>query len=362
MLEKYQDILAKGAKYWNLWRAKNDYERLLLQGLEIIEQDTYEIEIFGSYGDDPIGSGGDLLFVEHGLDLSNCDLKGANFSGTSFTKAIFTNSDLTNVNFSSCKINDAKFDNAILNFACFDSAKIANTTFNSSDLSHSSFKFSSISSSVNMRESRLDYCNFFQSDVDISIILWAKSFIKTIFSKRKFILKLENRAARLPAEKKVIEKMHHDLEFYDDTSTLYSTCFISYSTKDEEFANRIYTDLVLYGVKCWFAPKSMVIGDKIRPTIFDAIKDHSKLLLILSNSSINSPWVENEVEAAIEIENRANKNLLFPIKIDNEIFETNQAWANVIRRQRHIGDFCKWELHHEYYNSLRQLLSSLEIK
>ncbi len=40
----------------------------------------------------------------------------------------------------------------------------------------------------------------------------------------------------------------------------YSTCFISYSNKDKEFAERLYADLKQKGVRCWFAPHSLKIG------------------------------------------------------------------------------------------------------
>ena len=37
------------------------------------------------------------------------------------------------------------------------------------------------------------------------------------------------------------------IEFY--------SCFISYSSKDEEFAKRLHADLQSNGVRCWFAPE-----------------------------------------------------------------------------------------------------------
>jgi hypothetical protein len=32
------------------------------------------------------------------------------------------------------------------------------------------------------------------------------------------------------------------------------SCFLSYSTQDQEFAERLYVDLQSKGVRCWFAP------------------------------------------------------------------------------------------------------------
>ena len=40
------------------------------------------------------------------------------------------------------------------------------------------------------------------------------------------------------------------------------SCFISYSSKDQEFADRLHADLQNKGVRCWFAPHDMPIGAK----------------------------------------------------------------------------------------------------
>src|SRR5215831_16903890 len=41
------------------------------------------------------------------------------------------------------------------------------------------------------------------------------------------------------------------------------SCFISYSSKDRAFAERLHADLQNKGVRCWFAPHDMPIGAKI---------------------------------------------------------------------------------------------------
>ena len=46
-----------------------------------------------------------------------------------------------------------------------------------------------------------------------------------------------------------------------------NSCFISYSSKDQDFADCLYADLQNKGVRCWFAPEDMKIGDKIRDRI-----------------------------------------------------------------------------------------------
>ena len=73
------------------------------------------------------------------------------------------------------------------------------------------------------------------------------------------------------------------------------SCFISYSSKDQEFADRLHADLQNKGVRCWFAPHDMPIGAKIIDAIDEAIRLRDKVLLILSEHSIASDWVEDEV-------------------------------------------------------------------
>jgi hypothetical protein len=142
--------------------------------------------------------------------------------------------------------------------------------------------------------------------------------------------------------------------------SIFHPCFISYSHKDEAFAERLHTDLIAQGVKCWYASQDMRIGDKIRPTIDRSIQEHDKLLLILSKNSIDSDWVEAEVETALDKESRLNQLMLFPIRLDETVMETDKAWAAHIRRTRHIGDFSQWENSEAYQKAFKRLLRYLE--
>lgn len=142
----------------------------------------------------------------------------------------------------------------------------------------------------------------------------------------------------------------------------YYSCFISYSHKDEEFAKRLHNDLQAKGVRCWFAPHEMKIGDKIRPTIDDSIRLHDKLLLILSDNSVQSNWVEHEVEHALYLETERKKPVLFPVRIDEAIMESTTGWAGNVKRQRHICDFTKWKQHDAYKSAFDRLLRDLKAR
>jgi hypothetical protein len=139
------------------------------------------------------------------------------------------------------------------------------------------------------------------------------------------------------------------------------SCFISYSSKDEAFARRLHADLQDKGVRCWFAPKDMPIGAKILDTIDEAIRLRDKVLLILSEHSIASDWVEGEVTRGLDEERERKRIILFPVRIDDAVLETPKPWARLLRGQRNIGDFCRWKDHDAYQQSLNRLLRDLTV-
>jgi hypothetical protein len=141
------------------------------------------------------------------------------------------------------------------------------------------------------------------------------------------------------------------IEFY--------SCFISYSSRNQDFAERLYADLQSNGVRCWYAPEDMKIGDRFRVRIDESIQTHDKLLLILSKDSVESQWVEKEVETAMERERERKETVLFPINLDDAVIDEKSGWSADVRRTRHIGDFRGWKNHDEYRKAFDRLLRDL---
>ncbi|MGO9273652.1 MAG: toll/interleukin-1 receptor domain-containing protein [Terriglobia bacterium] len=75
------------------------------------------------------------------------------------------------------------------------------------------------------------------------------------------------------------------IEFY--------SCFISYSSEDDDFARRLHADLQQSNVRC-FSPEVLKIGEKFRARIDEGIRVYDKLMVILTEHSIASPWVEGK--------------------------------------------------------------------
>ena len=69
---------------------------------------------------------------------------------------------------------------------------------------------------------------------------------------------------------------------------------ISYSTKDEEFAKRLHSRLRDAKVRVWFAPEDIKGGVKLYDQIEREIQFHDRLLVVLSENSLQSEWVMTE--------------------------------------------------------------------
>jgi hypothetical protein len=154
------------------------------------------------------------------------------------------------------------------------------------------------------------------------------------------------------------------------TGIEFNSLFISYSTKDQEFAERLHADLQAKGVRCWFAPHDMRSGKKVHEQIDEAIRVHDKLLLILSPASMESEWVKTEISKARKRELSEKRRVLFPIRLCT--FETLRDWecfdsdagkdsAREIR-EYFIPDFSNWKDHDAYKLAFDRLLKDLQGK
>jgi hypothetical protein len=146
------------------------------------------------------------------------------------------------------------------------------------------------------------------------------------------------------------------------------SCFISHSSKDHEFANRLHSRLRDEKLRVWFAPEDIKGGRTILEQIEQAIRVYDKLLLVLSETSMASTWVEHEIRRAIDREKEDKRRLLFPIRIcpwklvkEWKCFDSDlgQDLAKTVR-EYHIPDFSEWKTHDAFEAATSRLLDDLK--
>jgi TIR domain/Pentapeptide repeats (8 copies) len=320
------NILKQGADVWNAWKIHNSKTPVDFNNANLSHTNLRKINLSKA-------------------DLSSANLSHANLSWADFSDANLSNADLSNANLNLAHLH---FTNLIS--ADLSKANLYDTNFSNVNLSNANLSFAIIAwtvfGDVDLRFVKgLDTIQYQgPSYISTSTLERSKGDIPEVFLRSCGLSDTFIVYARSLTQQPI--------EYY--------TCFISYSNKDQDFAERIYSDLQNKGVRCWYAPEDIKIGEQFRQRIDESIRLYDKLLLVLSEHSVNSPWVEKEVETAFEKEHQDNTLTLFPIKLDEIVMQTNTAWAADIRRMRHIGDFTRWKDHDAYQQSLQRLIRDLK--
>lgn len=278
-------------------------------------------------------------------DLRGANLWGANLQGTNFRRAKLQRANMQRANLVNANLWDASLQRALLNGTIFSDTFFKNTNFQNANLGGTIFSDCDLSLAIGLSE----------------VIHHAPSSIgiDTIFQSRGNISNRFLRQAGVP--KNLIEACSS----FVDNIWESSSCYISYSTKNQIFADQFKNDLQDLGVRCWLVSENIKSGRKIRHEIDKTVKMQDMLFLILSQNSIAGFWVENEVEAALERE-RVNKShmndnqVLFPITIDDAIFTTKKSWAERMRATRDISDFRNWQDPTQYSAAMETFMKKLK--
>jgi uncharacterized protein YjbI with pentapeptide repeats len=323
--EEHVQRLKQGVKEWNAWRRQS-----VLMGVDL--------------------SGANL----NDADLRGADLYGANLSDADLRGAILSRANLSHAHLFHANLSDADLSGADLIGANMGGAHLIGARLYVANLSGANLI------GANLRETNLGGTIF--SDVDLTVVIG----LETCEHREPSVIDYHTlqKSGRLPLSflrgvglpDRLIEYLPSLLE----QAIQYYSCFISYSSKDQEFADRIHADLQNNAVRCWFAPHDMPIGGKILDEIHTAIRLRDKVLLILSKHSIKSDWVENEVTRAFAEERQRKQTILFPVRLDDAVTETTESWAVQLRDQRHIGDFRRWKDHDGYKRSFERVLRDLK--
>ncbi len=266
-----------------------------------------------------------------GINLTKVNLCNTNLQSSLLQYADFTEADLIGANLSGTDLYSVNFNNANLTNANFTDASIGWTTFAKSNLSRV----------IGLETVKHSY----PSSIGIEVLYISGGQIPEVFL----------RGCGMPEEFITYARSltTTPIEFY--------SCFISYSSKDQEFAERLYADLQAKGVRVWFAPHDLPIGARIRPAIDESIHLHDKLLLVLSKHSVSSQWVEQEVETALAKEReQEGRTVLFPIRIDDAVMESKAGWPTLLKNTRNVGDFTRWKEHDSYWRAFDRLLRDLK--
>src|ERR1035437_8799486 len=309
--------------------------------------------------------------------LDDKNLDGANFSGTNLGRASFWGSRLRNSNLENAHLYHSHLlrsvlANSNLRGADLLSATLAGTELDGVDLSGANLMGACISG-AELVGANLSNC-VFGLTVLTALNLSSAKGLETIQHRSPSFLDFQTfgKSGQLPLAflrgcgvpdsiiTYIPSLLGQPIKFY--------SCFISYSTLDQDFADRLYADLQNKGVRCWFAPHNAQSGKKLHEQIDEAIRVYDRLLLILSPASMNSEWVKTEIAKARKREMQEKRRILFPVRLvsfnllhDWECFDgdTGKDSAREIR-EYYVPDFSNWRDHDTYKTEFQRLIRDLK--
>ncbi|PWU11312.1 MAG: hypothetical protein C5B51_02905 [Terriglobia bacterium] len=309
--EHLTKLLSKDRTRWNEWRRKNPTITPNLRKADLTKTDLRQAHLYGVDLREANLAGANLreAYVNES-DLSGANLCGADLTGADLRQTYLTRADLSG----------AHLGGAVLGFTVLGLTNLSDAK--------------GLESCTHSGPSSIGLDTFFRSNGSIPEI-----FLRGCGVPEQFITYARSLAGSA-------------IEFY--------SCFISYSSQDQAFADRLHADLRGKDLRVWFAPEDMKIGDRFQERIEESVHLYDKVMIILSEAAVQSHWVEREVNAAREREDRENRTVLFPIRIDDAVMDAALPWAADIRRTRHIGDFCGWKEHGAYQRAFERLLRDLK--
>ncbi|MEK6261520.1 MAG: toll/interleukin-1 receptor domain-containing protein [Planctomycetota bacterium] len=328
---KHVKIVKQGKAAIEAWLRKDPATALNLAGADLRGADLRGVNLCG------IDFDGTIMF---GADLNGAALGGADLSGAILEMSDLRQADLSRADLRRAVLFGVDLGGATLNEALIENAEIGNTILANVDLS----KVKGLGSVKHWCPSSIGVDTLYRSQGKIP-----EEFLRGCGVPEDFI-------TYLPSLVGTMQPIQ------------YQSCFISYSSRDDEFARRLHERMRAEKLRVWFAPEEMQGGKKIIEQIDRAIQVNDRLLLVLSEDSMNSEWVRREIKRARASERVEKRTKLFPIglvpitpTIRNwrcDDADTGEDLAEKIR-EYHIPDFSNWKNHDAFEAAFADLLRDL---
>jgi len=326
-------ILKQGVEVWNKWVEKNDY------------------------GAEP--------------DLSRAQLRNANLKGFELVNANLTSADLRGADLSGANLAFALLESARLDEADLSEVDLTEATLTNTDLTGSNFRKATLATTIfagvdlSQVKGLEDVVHTHPSSLGIDVIRRSKGNIPETFLRGCGLSDAEVEFAKLYSPHLSSEEVNRILYKIYDLRKMQpfqiSSLFISYSHADSEFADKIGDNLTKRGVRYWHDIHDMKAG-RIEKQIDRAIRSNPTVLLVLSEYSLRSDWVEHEVRTARRLEKEFGRDVLCPIALDNSWKSSH--WPKRVMEQimeYNILDFSAWRDDSKFDGMFRKLIDGLEL-
>jgi uncharacterized protein YjbI with pentapeptide repeats len=318
-----------------------------------------------------------------GADLAEADLRWVNFAGANLEGCNFRNADLTGCYFGPLTFGRGdpyvRPQNVPVNIrgACFDFAMLLAATFNYPLLERASFRDSYLGLATfrlaafeqnDLSRAHMVNTAFLGCDLRDASGLESVRHAGPSHIDWQTLRRSPNLSRIFLSQTGMSDSLlDYAPELVSERALNYHSCFISHATADRPFCDRLYQQLSSTGVRVWYAPEDIRGGEQLVSQLTKAIDVYDKLILVLSENSVRSSWVGNEIKWALRREEKHGRQMLFPISVMP--FERLREWhlidadsgLDIAARVRsyYIPDFRQWETDAAFDREFERLLRDL---
>lgn len=118
--------------------------------------------------------------------------------------------------------------------------------------------------------------------------------------------------------------------------------FLSHNHKDKEFVRRLARDLDCHGIRVWLDEAELKIGDSLIEKIRDGIDGVDYVAVILSENSVQSRWVQKEIDVAMTLEIGGKDINVLPLMLERcELpgFLLGKFYADFTSEDKYLSSF-----------------------
>lgn len=364
--------LRQGVETWNIWRDKSFGVQIDLVKASLRKVDLTQADLHGANFEAADLNEADLsgAFLR-GANLVGADLRGANLSDANLVEADLRDTKLVGANLSRADLREANLWRTDLGDTTLREADLGKATLIGTVLTGTSFLDVVVDDTVfgNLDLSEaigLEHThNSGPSSISADTFSRSKGKISNIFLQgcglsdwEIEMVKLYNPSLNKNERNKILYEL---LDLQASQATQISPLFISYSHGDTDFVNKIDKFLTQKGVRFWRDIHDLRAG-RIEKQIDQAISQDRTVLLVLSEHSLNSDWVEHEVRTARELEKQTGRDCLCPITLDDSWKASK--WEKRIMEQvmkYSVLDFSEWQDDTKFDEMFRRLISGLQL-
>ena len=123
-----------------------------------------------------------------------------------------------------------------------------------------------------------------------------------------------------------------------------ASVFLCHSSADREFVRRLAEDLANVGIRTWVDESELRVGDSLIERIGAAIENAAFVCVVLSKTSIESPWVRRELQLALTNEFAARPVMVLPILLERVSvphFLQDKVYADFTDPNRYASAFTR---------------------